>query len=64
VTRIDTPASLLERLRQPAEQEAWARFVELYTPVLFCWRRRLGLQPPDAADLVLDVFLLLVDKMP
>jgi uncharacterized protein (DUF2384 family) len=26
---MDTPASLLERLRQPASAEAWARLVEL-----------------------------------
>ncbi len=50
--RMDTPASLLERLRQPSQEQAWARLVELYTPLLFRWARRAGLQTQDAADLV------------
>jgi RNA polymerase sigma-70 factor (ECF subfamily) len=61
---METPASLLERLRQPDSQQAWARFVELYTPLLYSWARRAGLQEPDAADLVQDVFTLLVRKLP
>jgi RNA polymerase sigma-70 factor (ECF subfamily) len=60
---MDTPASLLERLRQP-DQQAWPRFVQLYTPLLYYWSRRLGLQEPDAADLVQDVLLHLVRKLP
>jgi RNA polymerase sigma-70 factor (ECF subfamily) len=59
-----THISLIERLRQPGEQEAWARFVELYTPLVYYWARRVGLQPEDAADLVQDVFLVLVKKLP
>ena len=59
-----TSASLLERLKQPAAQASWARFVNLYTPLLFYWARRLGLQESDAADLVQDVFALLVKKLP
>jgi RNA polymerase sigma-70 factor (ECF subfamily) len=59
-----TSVSLLERLRQPADQPAWERFVDLYTPLLFHWARRTGLQEPDAADLIQDVFQVLVRKMP
>jgi RNA polymerase sigma-70 factor (ECF subfamily) len=59
-----TPVSLLERLRRPGEQAAWERFVHLYTPLLLRWVRRLGLHGPDAADLVQDVFALLVRKLP
>jgi RNA polymerase sigma-70 factor (ECF subfamily) len=61
---MDTPASLLERLRQPAPESAWTRFVQLYTPLLFFWARRLGLRDADAADLVQDVLTLLVRKLP
>ena len=50
-----TSASLLERLRHPEQQTAWTRFVQLYTPMLFHWARRLGLQDDDAADLVQDI---------
>jgi|SRR5579884_3657907 len=59
-----TSISLLERLRQPGAQASWTRFVELYTPLLFYWARRLGLQESDAADLVQDVFALLVRRLP
>jgi RNA polymerase sigma-70 factor (ECF subfamily) len=59
-----TSTSLLGRLRQPGEQEAWVRFVKLYTPLLYSWARRVGLQPEDAADLVQDVLTTLVRKMP
>jgi RNA polymerase sigma-70 factor (ECF subfamily) len=63
-----TPVSLLKRLRQPAAQlraaTAWAEFVDLYTPLLYSWAGRLGMQPTDAADLVQDVFVILVQKLP
>jgi RNA polymerase sigma-70 factor, ECF subfamily len=59
-----TPASLLERLRQPFEQEAWERFVSLYTPLIYAWGRQVGLQEQDAADLVQEVFVKLVQILP
>ena len=59
-----TSFSLLERLRTPAEQEAWARFVKLYTPLLFRWARGVGLSSEEASDLVQDVLTLLVQKLP
>jgi RNA polymerase sigma-70 factor (ECF subfamily) len=60
-----TSVSLLERLRQPVDKEAsWMRFVQLYTPLLYYWARRLGLATPDAADLVQEVFAVLVLKLP
>ncbi len=59
-----TPVSLLDRVRQPGADEAWSQFVELYTPVFYAWTRRLGLSAADAADLVQDVFTLLVEKLP
>ncbi len=59
-----TSITLLERLRRPDDQQAWARFVEIYAPLLFHWARRAGLNEPDAADLVQDVLLLLLEKLP
>jgi RNA polymerase sigma-70 factor (ECF subfamily) len=58
-----TSPSLLERLRQPNCSLAWDRFAELYTPLIYYWVRRQGLQQADAADLVQEVFLILVEKM-
>jgi serine/threonine protein kinase len=45
-----TPVSLLERLRRPTDQEAWRRFVHLYTPLLYHWACRTGL-PDDLGSL-------------
>jgi RNA polymerase sigma-70 factor (ECF subfamily) len=59
-----TPVSLLNRLRQPGDEAPWARFVELYLPLLRHWAGRLGLQGADAADLVQDVFTVLVQELP
>ena len=59
-----TDASLLERLKLPVDQRAWSRFVDLYTPLIYSWGRQVGLQESDAADLVQEVFALLVQKMP
>lgn len=59
-----TPVSLLERLRHPVDQEAWSRFVDLYSPVIYSWGRQVGLKESDAADLAQDVFTILVQKMP
>src|SRR3954469_9729580 len=61
---FSTPASLLDRLRKPEETTAWDRFVELYTPLLFHWAKRLEQQDSDCADLVQDVFLILWRKLP
>lgn len=61
---MDTSPSLLERLRLPGEQKAWERFIELYTPLIYSWACRMGLQPDDAADLAQDVFTTLLQKMP
>jgi RNA polymerase sigma-70 factor (ECF subfamily) len=59
-----TSATLLHRLRQPANQPAWDRFVRLYTPLLFYWARKAGLAEADAADLVQEVFCVLIRKLP
>jgi RNA polymerase sigma-70 factor (ECF subfamily) len=59
-----TPPSLLEKLHNPADHQAWQEFVDLYTPLLYHWARRAGLQDQDAADLLQDVFTTLYQKLP
>ena len=61
---FETPVSLLFRLKQAEHTTDWDRFVELYSPLLFHWARRLGQQDSDSADLVQDVFLILWRKLP
>jgi RNA polymerase sigma-70 factor (ECF subfamily) len=50
-----TRASLLLRLRDPQDGEAWRQFVDLYAPLVYGYARKRGLQDADAADLCQDV---------
>src|ERR1700722_411782 len=50
-----TRASLLVRLRDPRDEAAWGEFVQLYTPLVYGYLRKQGLQDADAADLSQDV---------
>jgi RNA polymerase sigma-70 factor (ECF subfamily) len=50
-----TSHTLLNRVRQQ-EPAAWRRFSELYGPLAYRWCRAAGLQEPDAADVVQEVF--------
>ena len=59
-----TPASLLDRLRSPDDAEAWVRFVRLYTPFLYYWANRNGLQESDTEDLIQEVFAQLLKALP
>jgi RNA polymerase sigma-70 factor (ECF subfamily) len=59
-----TSLSLLVRLQRPGEASAWARFVQIYTPLLLLWLRGWGLQEQDAADLAQEVFVTLLQKLP
>jgi RNA polymerase sigma-70 factor (ECF subfamily) len=50
-----TRASLLLRLRDPRDEQAWAQFVDLYAPLVYGYARKRGLQDADAADLCQEV---------
>jgi RNA polymerase sigma-70 factor (ECF subfamily) len=50
-----TRASLLVRLRDGRDNEAWRQFVELYSAVVYGFARKRGLQDADAADVMQDV---------
>lgn len=45
-----TRASLLTRMRDPANEPAWREFDELYRDLILRWCRRSGLQRWDAED--------------
>jgi RNA polymerase sigma-70 factor (ECF subfamily) len=51
-----TRPSLLVRIRDRTNHEAWRQFVELYGPLVYHFGRKRGLQDADAADLVQIVF--------
>lgn len=50
-----TRITLLNRIRDGADTDAWAEFARLYGPVIYGFSRKRGLQDADAADLVQDV---------
>src|SRR5437588_470903 len=50
-----TRPSLLVRLRDTADHEAWRQLVELYAPLVYRFLRRRNLQDADAADLTQEV---------
>ncbi len=50
-----TRPSLLVRLRDHQDQEAWQRFAALYAPLLYRYGRNHRLQDADAADLTQEV---------
>jgi RNA polymerase sigma factor (sigma-70 family) len=55
----DSPAtrqSLLVRLKDPKDGQAWAEFVAIYSPLIDRLARAKGFQAADAADLAQEVF--------
>lgn len=55
--QIDTPASLLLRLRDSTDKESWRIFVEVYGPLIRGYCRHRGLQEADAADASQEVLI-------
>ncbi len=43
------------RLRDPKDDEAWRTFVDTYTPLVYAYCRRRGLQDSDVADVTQEV---------
>ena len=52
---MQTRPSLLIRLRDTGDGDAWQTFVTIYAPLVHRFGRRHGLQDADAADLTQDV---------
>ena len=61
---LETPISLLERLRRHPDEQHWERFVVLFTPLLSRWGNRLGIPASDTEDLLQEVFTILFRKLP
>jgi RNA polymerase sigma-70 factor (ECF subfamily) len=59
-----TRPSLLLRLRDVDDAEAWNEFVRLYTPLIFHHCQRHGLQDADAADVAQEVMRVAAQAMP
>jgi len=51
----ETRASLLIRVRDPADQVAWHEFVEIYRPIILRLARQKGMQDADADDVTQQI---------
>jgi RNA polymerase sigma-70 factor (ECF subfamily) len=60
----DTSPSLLERLNDQTDTEAWRRMVDIYTPLIHGWLRRYGIAAPDADDLTQEVLSVVLRELP
>lgn len=56
----ETRETLIQRLPNAADVEAWDGFVEIYEPLLFRLARGRGMQPADAEDFVQEVLAAVV----
>jgi RNA polymerase sigma-70 factor (ECF subfamily) len=53
----NTRASLIARLSDAEDAEAWQEFVEIYLPLLYRLARRKGVQHADAEELSQEVLM-------
>lgn len=62
---VDTRITLLERIarRAPLDEHAWQEFVDQYSPMIYRWCRRWGLQDADAKDVTQQVLASLPSKI-
>ncbi|WP_083905015.1 RNA polymerase sigma factor [Rhodopirellula sp. SWK7] len=54
-SRYATSLGLLQNLKA-GEDQGWRQFVHLYTPLIYVWCRKAGLQESDSADVCQEVF--------
>ena len=59
-----TSSSLLRRLKNSEDQASWGEFVTLYEPLLVRYVRKKGLGEHDAYDVVQNIFVALLRKLP
>lgn len=60
----DTRMSLLQRVRNPSDQDAWREFYDLYYPVLLAFVRSKGIeQSSDAEDIVQELLVGLTRRI-
>ena len=53
----DTRMSLLHRVRDSGDREAWEEFVEIYEPLVYRLGRRCGLQDADAREITQEAMV-------
>jgi RNA polymerase sigma-70 factor, ECF subfamily len=58
-----TSLSLLDRLRDPADADAWVRLDRMYTGLLRAWFAAAGLQPADRDDLTQNALAVVLRRV-
>jgi RNA polymerase sigma-70 factor (ECF subfamily) len=64
MTMLATSHSLLERLHDRADVQAWQRLLSVYEPWLRGWLSRQDLQQADVDDVLQDILLVVSEKLP
>ncbi len=59
-----TSLTLLERLRDPSDDEAWQRFHDLYRTLIRYWLMRRGLSQSDVDDVCQEVMQRALTELP
>lgn len=57
---LETRATLLIRLRDASDQDAWRLFASIYTPLVYRYALKNGLQDSDAADVAQETMCKVV----
>ncbi|MFK8114723.1 MAG: RNA polymerase sigma factor [Rubripirellula sp.] len=57
VSDLATRPSLLVRLQETRDEQAWSEFTAVYEPVIYRMAKRRGLQDADAREIVQEVLL-------
>jgi RNA polymerase sigma-70 factor, ECF subfamily len=63
-TSPETRATLLLRLRNTEDSEAWRQFVQIYEPLIRRVAKRFGMQSVDAEELTQEVLVTVLNKLP
>jgi RNA polymerase sigma-70 factor (ECF subfamily) len=58
-----TSATLLGRIKDPTDSQAWSEFVDRYGPKIYQWCRAWRLQEADAQNATQEVLLKLVQQL-
>ena len=61
---LQTRASLLDRLDGDVREQDWEEFYEMYWRVIYGYGRGWGLSPDDAEDLVQEVMVTVLRRLP
>ena len=59
---ISTSYSLLARAER-GDSSAWQRIVQVYGPLVYSWARKSGLREDDAADMVQETMLAIINGL-